>query len=30
MAKTGEQVRILLDIDRVLGAEDLHLLSRAA
>jgi len=30
MAKTGENVRILLDIDRVLGEADLDLLSRAA
>ena len=30
LAKTGEQVRILLDIDRVLGADELEMLDQAA
>ncbi|MFH1033753.1 MAG: chemotaxis protein CheW [Pseudomonadota bacterium] len=30
LAKSGQNVRILLDIDRVLGADELDLLSRAA
>jgi purine-binding chemotaxis protein CheW len=30
MAKSGENVRILLDIDRVLGTEELSLLNQAA
>jgi purine-binding chemotaxis protein CheW len=29
MAKTGDQVRILLDIDRVLGEEEMALMGRA-
>jgi hypothetical protein len=30
MAKTGDQVRILLDIDRVLGAEEMAFIDQTA